>query len=475
MRSSPKFTLFVFSFVLVFGLATRSFAQQPKPDPAAAAAVVNGQAGYNFTVKPVNVNQVQPIQLTVGSGTVFDAVTGAVVGASSGQSSASANSSRRSNSDGNDDDLVNGDVRHTPKGGTIDGLDTVATFGGAFAAQAGPDQGNVFKFTMMGSHPLAGGTTVIPAKLDFVSLVLLNADGSTLTTVPFAPFEERLLESPNFEPLDYRSGRNIEYADAIHRAQFFNRMGRDWHTVLVPHVVNRVTITVPRFVNIRLSDGTIIQARSYFAGTAADGSTFVLMLDLLFNFFFDNEVVNQINAGNFVTKGLNTTMFPNTFLFSLNVANPNAPGGCCVLGFHTFFEDPTAVPQPRWVTQFASWISPGIFGAGFEDVTALSHETSEAFANPFIDNAAPIWQFPGQPANSTVCQDNLEEGDAIEVLPNVSVPITVKERHFNFTYHPQIIPLLQWFEMGTTSNAIDGAFSFPDETTLPHSAVPCPI
>ncbi len=153
MRSSPKFTLFVFSFVLVFGLATRSFAQQPKPDPAAAAAVVNGQAGYNFTVKPVNVNQVQPIQLTVGSGTVFDAVTGAVVGASSGQSSASANSSRRSNSDGNDDDLVNGDVRHTPKGGTIDGLDTVATFGGAFAAQAGPDQGNVFKFTMMGNHP----------------------------------------------------------------------------------------------------------------------------------------------------------------------------------------------------------------------------------------------------------------------------------------------------------------------------------
>ncbi len=442
MRPSPKFTLLVFSFMLVFGLATLSFAQQPKPDPAAAAAVANGQGGYNFTVKPVNVNQVQPIQLTVGSSTVFDAVTGAVVGAGNGQSSASANSARRSN-DGNDDDLVNGDVRRTPKGGTIDGLDTLATFDGAFAAQAGPDQGNVFKFTMMGNHPLAGGTTVIPAKLDFVSLVLLNADGSILTTVPFAPFEERLLESPNFEPLDYRSGRNIEYADAIHRAQFFNRMGRDWHTVLVPHVVNRVTITVPRFVNIRLANGTIIQARSYFNGTAADGSTFVLMLDLLFNFFFDNEVVNQINAGNFVTKGLNTTMFPNTFLFSLNAANPNAPGGCCVLGFHTFFEDPTAVPQPRWVTQFASWISPGVFGAGFEDVTAFSHETSEAFANPFIDNDTPIWQFPGQPANSTACQGNLEEGDPIEVLANATIPITVKEKHFNFTYHPQIIPLLQ--------------------------------
>ena len=69
---------------------------------------------------------------------------------------------------------------------------------------------------------------------------------------------------------------------------------------------------------------------------------------------------------------------------------------------------------------------------------------------------------------------NLEEGDPIEVLANATTPITVKEPHFTFTYHPQNIPLLQWFEMGTTSNAIDGAFSFPDETVLPHSAIPCP-
>jgi hypothetical protein len=122
----------------------------------------------------------------------------------------------------------------------------------------------------------------------------------------------------------------------------------------------------------------------------------------------------------------------------------------------------------------ASWISPGLFGAGFEDVTALSHELAESFANPFVNNVAPRWQFPGQPANSKVCQGNLEEGDPIEVLANATIPITVTEGKFNFTYHPQNIPLLQWFEMGATSNAIDGAFSFPDETVLPHSAVPCP-
>src|SRR5262249_33158969 len=141
------------------------------------------------------------------------------------------------------------------------------------------------------------------------------------------------------------------------------------------------------------------------------------------------------------------------------VNNPSVPGGCCVLGFHTYFFD-DAVPQDRWVTQYASWISPGLFGAGFQDVTALSHETSEAINDPFVDNFTPNWQFPGVPANAKVCQDNLEEGDPIEVLPNATIPISQKTSGKVFVYHPQIIPLIQWFEMGATSNAIDGAFSF---------------
>jgi len=154
-------------------------------------------------------------------------------------------------------------------------------------------------------------------------------------------------------------------------------------------------------VNVRLSNGTIVQARSYFTGTAADGSTFVLMLSPLFNLFFDTTEVNEINAGNFRTNAMNMSLYPNTFLFNLNQANPNAPGGCCVLGFHTYFANFDGLfPQQRFVSQFASWISPGLFGAGFQDVTALSHELAETFANPFISNPAPNWQFPGEPANA---------------------------------------------------------------------------
>jgi hypothetical protein len=465
MRPSPRFSLlFVVLITLAFTLT--SYAQTAGDAAVARSAVASGQADFGAH-PPIDVTSGFPGMMTIGSSVVLDE-NGAVVGGPIGTAGLSASVPIGG---GNDDHFPAPDRR--PNHSNIDGLITLATFDGAFVAQAGPSAGRDFRFTMIGNDPRLGGTTVFPANISEVSLQLLNADGSVFKTVPFAPFEKLTLESPNFEPLDYRSGHNIEFGDAVHRAQFFNIMKNNWHTLLIPKVNNRVTITVPFAVNIQLANGTIITARSYFTGTAADGSTFVLMLSPLFNFFFSNVVVNEINLGNFTTNGLNTTMFPNTFLFNLNVNNPNVPGGCCVLGFHTFFRD-GVFPQSRWVTQYASWISPGLFGSGFEDVTALSHETAEAIANPFVSNPAPNWQFPGEPANSKVCQANLEEGDPIEVLPNATAAIEVKERGFKFIYHPQNIPLLQWFEMGATSNAIDGAFSFPDETVLTRSAIPCP-
>lgn len=440
-----------------------AFAQRASADPEAAAAIRSGIADLGDRA-PVRASSV-----VIGSASdvVFDAATGKVIG---GSGNASINHFSAL-SGGRGALLSTPDA--LPNNSQIDGLITIATFDGAFVGQAGPDAGNDFRFTMVGNDPRLGGTTIYPTNITEVSLQLLNADGSVLTTVPFAPFEQDTLNSPNFVPLKYRSGNSLQFGDAVHRAQFFNTMKTNWHTVLAPEVVDKVTITVPRFVNVQLANGTVIQARSYFIGTAPDGSTFVLMLRPLFNFFFDNEVINEINIGNFTTNAMNLSMFPNTYLFSLNVNNPNTPGGCCVLGFHTYFLD-GSFPESRWITQYASWISPGLFGAGFQDVTALSHELAESFGNPFISNPTPNWQFPGEPANAQVCQNNLEEGDPIEVLANATSALEVKTKTFDFVYHPQNIPLRQWFEMGATSSAIDGAFSFPDETVLPHSALPCP-
>ena len=361
-------------------------------------------------------------------------------------------------------------------GGNIFGLLTPSTFGGAFAAQAGPRKGQVFKYTILGNDPAAGGTTNIPTNIDEVSWTLLKADGSVFTTVEFTPFADLTLNSPNFRESTYTSSSSpAQFADAVQRAEFFPALqpGQPWHTRLVPSVVNKVSITVPFYVNVRLPNGTIVRARSYFTRKAADGSTAVYMLDLLFMFFFDNEVVTDIESGSFTTDGMNVTAFPNTLLFSLNVNNPNVPGCCCVIGFHTYFYERGAVPQPRWLTIYETWISPGIDSrgaGGVQDVTALSHEVSETFNDPFIDNSTPIWQFPLQPANSKVCQGNLETGDPVEDLPNITFPVTIS----GFTYHPQTEALIQWFAMGPTSNAIDGAFSYPNISALTRSAVPCP-
>jgi len=95
----------------------------------------------------------------------------------------------------------------------------------------------------------------------------------------------------------------------------------------------------------------------------------------------------------------------------------------------------------------------------------LSHEISEAVDDPFVDNAVPAWQFPNSPGS---CQDNLETGDPIEVLANASVPIKTAGQVF----HPQTEALLQWFEQKSTSDALGGAFSYPDTKALKHSATP---
>jgi hypothetical protein len=359
----------------------------------------------------------------------------------------------------------------TNQGGTILGLTTATTFGGAFAGQAGPSKGKVFRYTMLGNPPAEGGTTNVPTNIDEVSWTLLNADGSVFKTVQFAPFETPMLGSPNFVDARYSSSSSpTQFADAVQRAEFYNSLspGQPWHTRLVPSVVGHANITVPYRVSVQLSNGTVIQARSYFTGVAPDGSTFVLMLNLLFNFFFDNEFVNQINLGTFTEDAVNVVAAPNTFLYSLNTTNPNVPGGCCVLGFHTYFFD-GSVPQNRLLGIFASWISPGLFGNGFQDITGLSHEISELFNDPFVDNATPNWQFPGQPPTSKVCQSNLETGDPIEVLANATTTVTLN----GYTYHPQNEALLPWFGMGS-SNALGGAFSYPDTTVLPHAAIPCP-
>lgn len=347
--------------------------------------------------------------------------------------------------------------------GGLPGINSIPNFTRAFSSR-----GQIWPYTMMGNDPGMGRRTQIPARIIAVSLELQNADLVTTTKVPIEPFERLALNSPNFKEADYTAGEEIQFADAVQRAEFFHAMKKDWHTELRPaRIVERVSIFVPLTTKVPSVDANgnpiEVDVPTYLSGTADDGSTFVLLLDQFFNQAFFDTVVNAIGAGDVTTDALNIVLLPNTFLFSLDGS------GTVTAGFHTFFFDGSVTPLPVWVTVFATWISPGLFDGGIQDVTALSHEISESLNNPFLINSVPAWQFPGFPGT---CQDSLEVGDPIEALNNQSFPVTLRDDGKKFTYHPQTEALLQWFEDAVPSDAIHGAYSYPDTTALAGPAVP---
>ena len=107
----------------------------------------------------------------------------------------------------------------------------------------------------------------------------------------------------------------------IQRAEFASSMDPNWHTELSPVCDDHITITVPKFVNVRV--GTqVVQAINYVSGIAADGNRFVLMLNLFFNQQLGIIMNNEIDAGNVTTDAINLPLFPNTYLYSFNRANP---------------------------------------------------------------------------------------------------------------------------------------------------------
>jgi hypothetical protein len=171
----------------------------------------------------------------------------------------------------------------------------------------------------------------------------------------------------------------------------------------------------------------------------------------------ENALRAAEHAGDITTKDISTFLFPNAYLY----VNGD-PTQCCILGFHSYDLEPGGTSngfrEGRYVMNYSSWISPGFFGPGFTDITALSHELAETFSDPFVNNATPWWLAP-----NGNCQNNLETGDVIEGLPNAVFPITLN----GFTWSPQNEALLEWFANQTPSSDIHRAYSYPDTSVLP--------
>jgi hypothetical protein len=331
----------------------------------------------------------------------------------------------------------------------IPNLDTIPNFSGHFNVKglngAGQSQ-NQWLTNFVGTPPQHGGTTTINAPIIPVTVQLLDQNGQTVLSSSASQYESNVTNSPVFSPATWSSSTTpTELPDAIQRAEFFQSAKADWHTELNP-------VQTPSFA-VQIPFG------EYFFQLNSDGTCcrFILVNSSAFDDALSGAVSDAINSGTITTQDISTFLFPNTYLFINSLQN------CCVLGFHTyFFNDLSTGIEQRWVLNYSSWISPGLFQGGLQDVTALSHEMAETFADPFVvsdgtHGLTPWWLSP-----NGNCQNDMEVGDVIENLPDGVFPVTLN----GFTYHPQNIALMQWFDTGQPSNALDGAFSYPNESVL---------
>jgi hypothetical protein len=364
--------------------------------------------------------------------------------------------------------------------GSVLGVDSLPNWSGSFYNPGQDSFGNTqfaWQYTMAGNSPFTrsqdqgedsdfqGSTTVIGAPVIAVSLDLRNADGTPRFVNGHRLFSDAtqfvapVLNSPVFAKTFYDSSEDpTQFADAVQRAEFYHKSSPDWHTLLRARTATPRTMVLLRgtYLFALNPDGTccafvLIDENAFvtalFPATATDTTT---------------PIGAAENAGDIRTKDLSTFLFPNALLFS----NGN-PANCCIIGFHTYDVEPGSEAngnrEKRYVLDFASWLSPGIFlDPTFADVAPLSHEVSEAFNDPFGNNATPWWLSP-----NGNCQNNLEVGDVIEGLPNAQFPISLH----GMTYHVQNEAMLQWFADVTPSSAIDKAYSYPDTTVLTSASV----
>ncbi|TMQ14957.1 MAG: hypothetical protein E6J90_26115, partial [Deltaproteobacteria bacterium] len=297
-------------------------------------------------------------------------------------------------------------------------IDTLVNFSGQFTTPGFDSDGNpqsVWPYTMVGRDPRLNRTTRFQNPIIPVTVEMLDRSGNVATTATGAPLRmvagqdtiDLTLNSPIYQKFPFTNG-NTQITDGMMRAMFFRTVGdgdgdRDdqgYHTVLEPHVKTARTLQLPF--------GT------YRFAPKADGSCCLFVLADI------NEFANRLfpptgddtttvmgaaeHAGDMRPADITTLLFRDVYLFF------GDPSNCCVLGFHSVDVEPgtrqNGNRERDFVMNYASYMTDGLFGGGFTDITAASHEMAELFADPFINNATPWWLSIDPFSGNALCQNN---------------------------------------------------------------------
>jgi hypothetical protein len=309
-----------------------------------------------------------------------------------------------------------------------------------------------YPFTMVGANPASGKSTtvpteIIPLNVVYTAPVTISNDGTI--DVP------AVQQSPIFNSSSYaNTGDTAQYGSEIMRAEF-STFGNYNVNLGTPTVYPTQTITVPQN-----------QGQAFgFLGDSLVGLAQVQ--------WFSNQMNQMLNQLHIPTNTLPIFLVDNTYLY--DGKDPFAPGACCILGYHSAGHPQGNGAgstngngkQPVQTFVFASWITPGLFGGGWEcdmsfqscgpsdavlsDIHALSHEVSEWLNDPFVNNTVQPWAVPT--AQQYGCQNVLETGDPV-------VGIGWDQTLNGFTYHPEDEVFKSWFFRENPSTGYNGNYTF---------------
>jgi len=220
-------------------------------------------------------------------------------------------------------DLTNGRA-HARFG--IFGIDSIPNFNDQFFADGVDFNNNPNRHwytNTVGNPPQMGRTTLIGAPVQPVDVELDDANGNLMVVnghpmiSSATPFVAPTLASPVFSNFLYSSGPDpTQFSDAVQRAQYFNQMKPDWHTLLAPTAKTAVTMRLRQSPNCSsvfpFKDCTYV----FSLNPGEICCRFILVNDVAFANAFFGVIVGDIANNAITTKDISSFLFPNVFLFS---------------------------------------------------------------------------------------------------------------------------------------------------------------
>jgi hypothetical protein len=153
-------------------------------------------------------------------------------------------------------------------------------------------------------------------------------------------------------------------------------------------------------------------------------------------------------------------MLPIFLLYNVVLFN-GSESNCCILGYHSAFNDPSYANA--FHTYSSVEFDTNRAFTGVMDISAMSHEIAEWMDDPSGTNPTPSWGNIGQVSG---CQANLEVGDPLSgTLSQIYMASN------GYTYHVQDLAFTSWFYRQKPSTGVNGWFSFLGTFITP--SAPC--